>query len=473
MGAPRSLDRAAHPRPRSSCGHNGRTRPVPLIVGWVVGLALLLGMSTSAWAHKNGIASSCDGCHSGGTAPTVTLTSDTSPVELGQTIVLTVMISNTNGPVAGFFVQSSGPGTFSLVDTPGTQLMGGGVTHTMPRAGVNGFTTFRVGWTAPAAEGGVDFTAWGLSANGDGTPSGDAGSSAFLSVAYGCGAGTKYYTDNDQDGYAQSTGYTVNCSQPKYYSTVMGDCDDNDPAIHPGAMEVCNGKDDNCNTLIDEGLPTSTYCTDSDGDGHGVAAGPKVTACRPSQGFGLCDSDCNDKDPTIYPGATEVCNFRDDNCNNMIDEDLAHSCGVGWCFRYGSICSGSCTPGQPAREVCDGIDEDCDGVVDNGTNLELCGQPGLVCTRSVCVPSGDVGEAGLPPGDDAAAVNPSDPPPVEPSADGGVARASEPPNDGKPGCNVVHDSAAPSFGLSAALSLSLASVLRRARRARGNRAAAH
>ncbi len=426
-------------------------------------------MGRSAWAHKNGIAASCDGCHTGGATPTITLTADTSPIDLGESIVLTIMISNTNGPVAGFYIQSNGPGTFSIVDTPGTQLIGAGVTHTMPRAGVDGFTTFRVGWAAPSQPGGVDFTVWGLSANNNGAPTGDAGSSAFLSVAYGCGVGTTYYTDNDQDGYAQGTGYTVACSQPKYYSTALGDCDDNDPTIHPGATEICNGRDDNCNGLIDEGLPTNTYCTDADGDGHGTASGPKLTACRATRGFAPCDNDCNDNDPTIYPGAPELCNFRDDNCNSLIDEDFGDTCGVGWCFRYGSVCSpGHCVPGQPAREVCNGVDEDCDGVIDNGTNLELCGQSGLVCSRGVCIPSGEANAISPPAAhaEDASAGEGA--PLLETTADGGVLPVDEPSNENRTGCSIAHESRAPALGASA-LGICLASVVRRARRSRGPR----
>jgi hypothetical protein len=79
------------------------------------------------------------------------------------------------------------------------------------------------------------------------------------------------------------------------------DCDDKDPAVHPGAMEVCNGKDDNCDGNVDEGF-------DKDNDGFYVCA------------HGTIAVDCDDKDPTVHPGATEVCDGKDNDCNGKVDD---------------------------------------------------------------------------------------------------------------------------------------------------------
>jgi hypothetical protein len=346
---------------------------------------LAVGFSERAHAHAKGeAAEGCSGCHGGGQTPSVSITSNLTVINPGQQITLTISISQTNGPVAGFFIEDSA-GVFSIVDS-GTKLLGDGVTHTTPRTGSGGFTTFRVDWTAPQQPGGVDFRVWANSANGDGTPHGDGEGQAFFSTAFGC-VGTKYYHDYDGDSFgAVASGYTMNCSLPQYYAAQVGDCNDNDATIYPGAPEICDGKDNNCNGQVDEGLPIQTYCTDADGDGHGVPGEGTAMGCKPPTGFGLCDGDCNDHDPTTYPGAPELCDGKDNNCNGQIDEGAREQCGLGWCARDAPGCTSSdCTPGQPRAEVCNDFDDDCDGVVDNGTNLQLCGKPGFACRAGVCV----------------------------------------------------------------------------------------
>ncbi len=94
-------------------------------------------------------------------------------------------------------------------------------------------------------------------------------------------------------------------------------------------------------------------------------------------GYPACD-DCDDSDPATFPGAAELCDGVDNDCDGAVDEDfldLGEACGagVGECFSEGSfVCSGDGTsvvcdaqPGDPTKELCgDDIDNDCDGEVD-------------------------------------------------------------------------------------------------------------
>ena len=118
----------------------------------------------------------------------------------------------------------------------------------------------------------------------------------------------------------------------------QGDCNDEDAAVHPGADEQCNGHDDDC-----DGSPDSDE-VDADGDGVMV-----------------CSNDCNDGDAYIYPGADEVCNGEDDDCDGSPGADEVDSDGDTW-----MVCEGDCDDGDGtsypgATEVCDGADNDCDG----------------------------------------------------------------------------------------------------------------
>jgi MYXO-CTERM domain-containing protein len=368
-----------------------------LKLGIAAGLAVTL-VAAAAEAHKNGIAAQgCTGCHNGGAAPTVTITSSASPISPGQTVMLSVNIKTPEG-WAGMFLQAD-VGTLTSLAGQGTQMLSGGITHTAPKQAVNGVATFVVGWTAPATPGGVNLNAWVIGANNNGSASGDGAGQGFESFAFGCGTGTLYYRDFDGDGWgALTSGYTRNCSLQKYYATMDGDCNDSDERIYPGAMEVCNKRDDNCNGMIDEGLPILTCHVDMDGDGHGIPGGPTTMDCACAKGTAPNTDDCNDNDPTIYAGAPELCDYKDNNCNGQIDENARVRCGTGWCARLGDSCSStSCTPGAPRAEVCNDFDDDCDGVIDNGTAVQLCGSAGMVCVAGTCYPAGEVPpDAGAP-----------------------------------------------------------------------------
>ena len=122
------------------------------------------------------------------------------------------------------------------------------------------------------------------------------------------------------------------------YRVCDGDCDDRDPDTHPGAEEICDGKDNDCNgELLWEEM-------DHDDDGYLA-----------------CLDDCNDNDPEVYPGAPEGCNGIDNDCDGEIaswehDDDIDG-------YR---ICEDDCDDTNPdtypgAPEICDGEDNDCDG----------------------------------------------------------------------------------------------------------------
>ncbi|MFT5683908.1 MAG: hypothetical protein ACI8RZ_004840, partial [Myxococcota bacterium] len=102
------------------------------------------------------------------------------------------------------------------------------------------------------------------------------------------------------------------------YSTRGGDCDDADPAISPGASEVCDGLDNDCDDTIDESV-LSTFYADADGDGHGGAA-ISVVACTAPTGFLDSVTDCDDLDPASSPDGAEVCDGADNDCDTLTDE---------------------------------------------------------------------------------------------------------------------------------------------------------
>ena len=166
---------------------------------------------------------------------------------------------------------------------------------------------------------------------------GDAGPDAACASCFAdqvCSAGVcvGVDTDADKDGFKAGV-----------------DCDDHDPAIHPGAAEICNGKDDNCDGKIDEGF-------DQDSDG------------TPSCAVGGKPADCDDHDPAIHPGATEVCNFKDDNCDGRVDEGFDADNDGFYVCAHGTI-PADCDDTNPAihpgaPEICNNKDDDCNGMID-------------------------------------------------------------------------------------------------------------
>ena len=140
-----------------------------------------------------------------------------------------------------------------------------------------------------------------------------------------------YYADSDNDSYGDLTNTisVINSTPPAGYVTDSTDCNDNNASINPGATELCNGIDDNCDGQIDEGCNTTTWYADNDGDNYGDITNSTVSQTQPV-GYVADSTDCNDINAAINPGATEVCgNGIDDNCNGQIDENNASVADAG------------------------------------------------------------------------------------------------------------------------------------------------
>lgn len=131
----------------------------------------------------------------------------------------------------------------------------------------------------------------------------------------GCGL---YYEDADEDGFGNADVSVNMRSAPLGYVEDNTDCDDTDADVNPGAPELCDRTDNNCNNVIDEGC--RYYYQDVDGDKYGNAA-KRIYSRICIGGYVRNNADCNDDDPGINPAAVEVCyDDMDNNCNGIIDE---------------------------------------------------------------------------------------------------------------------------------------------------------
>jgi hypothetical protein len=129
---------------------------------------------------------------------------------------------------------------------------------------------------------------------------------------------TTYYSDVDQDGFGDDATAADFCVTPPSMVAIGGDCNDNNNTIYPGAPEICDGFDNNCNGTNDEGLIFNTYYLDSDNDQYGAGIGLVSCQAIPLPGYVLVNGDCDDMNPNVYPGATEILdNDLDENCDGV------------------------------------------------------------------------------------------------------------------------------------------------------------
>ena len=200
-----------------------------------------------------------------------------------------------------------------------------------------------------------------------------------------------WYTDADGDGYGDLDAAVTQCDAPSGAVLEGGDCDDSAAEINPAALEICNGVDDNCieGTDEDSAVDALTWYADTDLDGFGDPSNTR-SSCEAPSGYGSDSSDCDDTQAAVNPEAEEICNSVDDDCDGVVDPDTSSDAltwfedtdadGYGHPSRDTQACAqpsgyvaddqdckpydGAINPG--ATEVCDGSDNDCDGDTDEG-----------------------------------------------------------------------------------------------------------
>ncbi len=132
----------------------------------------------------------------------------------------------------------------------------------------------------------------------------------------------EWFQDVDTDGYGAGAA-TLACKSPGAdWVETSGDCDDSVAEVNPAATETCNTIDDDCDTAIDDdddSVEAITWYSDGDGDGYGDPAGKSFTSCTGAGGYAPDDAkhppDCDDADDTVFPGAPELCDDLQQDCN--------------------------------------------------------------------------------------------------------------------------------------------------------------
>ena len=140
------------------------------------------------------------------------------------------------------------------------------------------------------------------------------------------------------------------------------DCDDRDASAGPGSDEACNGRDDDCDTRIDEGVTDALWYVDVDGDGYGSSSGGAVISCGALAGRVRAAGDCDDADAARRPGAGELCDGDDDDCDATVDEAPASdACGD----------EAACIDGACRVTRCPPLTADCNADASDGCEQRL------------------------------------------------------------------------------------------------------
>ena len=191
-----------------------------------------------------------------------------------------------------------------------------------------------------------------------------------------------FFLDEDGDGFGGYTSIQA-CEAPSGYVPVSNDCNDENIDVYPSAPEQCDNLDNNCNGQTDENLNTEWFI-DIDGDGYGNP-NFKLEQCLAPNGYVADNTDCNDSEASANPWGEEVCDGFDNDCNGQTDEGLAETyyldldldgygdpnqsylgCGApaGYILENTDCLDSNANANPGAAETCDGIDNNCDGAID-------------------------------------------------------------------------------------------------------------
>ncbi len=133
------------------------------------------------------------------------------------------------------------------------------------------------------------------------------------------------YPDVDDDGFGNTAGELIAYSVMSGYTLVPGDCDDFNPFMNPAAAEICDGFDNDCDGLTDDSDPSITgqtlYFADVDGDTYGNIGSTLLTCSLPI-GYVTAAGDCNDGNAAIHPGVLDICDGINNDCDGTTDEDI-------------------------------------------------------------------------------------------------------------------------------------------------------
>ena len=187
-----------------------------------------------------------------------------------------------------------------------------------------------------------------------------------------------WYADADGDGYGDPRISTTSCAQPSGYVMDNSDCDDTDAAVHPGAMEKCDGRDDDCDGIPDDGLEQFTWYADADGDGYGDARNSMTSCIQPSgyvpNGTDNCPAAYNpDQLDSDGDQVGDVCDDTPVPVDCLLSEwsewsDCSVACGGGVQFRTRTLLREASNGGMSCGELVEyrpcktqACEEDCHG----------------------------------------------------------------------------------------------------------------